>query len=68
MLYYKEGMPEEDEIVLCKVTKIFPSSVFVELLEFNKQGMVHISEISPGRKTDPGKQFPMDKLRKEIFK
>lgn len=26
------------------------------------------SEISPGRKTDPGKQFPMDKLRTEIFK
>ena len=26
------------------------------------------SEISPGRKTDPGKQFPMDELRTEIFK
>ena len=26
------------------------------------------SEISPGRKTDPGPQFPMIELRKEIFK
>lgn len=42
-------MPEIDEIVLCKVTKIFPNSVFVDLLEFGKSGMIHISEISPGR-------------------
>lgn len=50
MLYHKDGLPEEDEIVLCKVTKIFPSSVFVDLLEYpNKQGMVYISEVSPGR-------------------
>lgn len=49
MLYKRTGLPEEDEIVLCKVTKIFPNSVFVELLEFNDSGMVHISEISPGR-------------------
>ncbi len=49
MLYRRQGYPEEEEIVLCKVTKIFPNSVFVELLEFGKQGMVHISEVSPGR-------------------
>jgi len=49
MLYAIEGYPEEDEIVLCKVTKIFPNSVFVELLEYHKPGMVHISEVSPGR-------------------
>ncbi len=49
MLYKRKGLPEEDEIVLCKVTKIFPNSVFVELLEFGETGMVHISEISPGR-------------------
>ncbi len=49
MLYKRKGLPEEDEIVLCKVTKIFPNSVFVELLEFGEAGMVHISEISPGR-------------------
>ena len=50
MLYKLTGMPEVDEIVLCKVTKIFPSSVFVELLEYErKSGIVHISEVSPGR-------------------
>ena len=49
MLYSRKGIPEEDEIVFCKVTKIFPNSVFVDLLEYRQQGMIHISEISPGR-------------------
>ena len=49
MLYKKKGYPEEEEIVLCKVSKIFPNSVFVELLEYGEQGLVHISEIAPGR-------------------
>ena len=43
-------MPEVSEIVLCTVTKIHHTSVFVTLDEFgNKSGMIHISEISPGR-------------------
>ena len=42
-------MPEEGEIVLCKVTKIYPNSVFVDMLEYTDSGMVHISEVSPGR-------------------
>jgi translation initiation factor 2 subunit 1 len=50
MFYLQKGIPEENEIILCKVTKIFPSSVFVELLEYGrKSGIVHISEVSPGR-------------------
>lgn len=49
MLYKRKGIPEIDEIVLCKVTKMFPNSVFVDLLEYNDSGMVHISEVSPGR-------------------
>jgi len=49
MLYQRKGIPEENEIVLCKVTKIYPNSVFVDLLEYAKPGMVHISEVSPGR-------------------
>ena len=49
MLYKRKGLPDEDEIVLCKVTKIYPNSVFVDLLEFNDSGMIHISEVSPGR-------------------
>ncbi len=39
-----------DEIVLCRVTKMFPNSVFADLEEYeHKQGMIHISEVSPGR-------------------
>ena len=49
MMYKLKGLPEEDEIVLCKVTKIYPNSVFVDLLEYNDSGMIHISEVSPGR-------------------
>ena len=49
MLYKHTGLPEEEEIVLCKVTKIFPNSVFVELVEYGESGMIHISEVSPGR-------------------
>ena len=49
MLYMRKGFPEEDEIVMCTVTKIFPHSVFVNIDEFNKTGVIHISEISPGR-------------------
>ena len=44
-------MPKEGEIVLCKVTKIFHSSVFANLVEYGdfSSGMIHISEIAPGR-------------------
>jgi len=49
MYYKRKGLPEEDEIVLCKVTKIFPNSVFADLVEYSDSGMIHISEISPGR-------------------
>jgi translation initiation factor 2 subunit 1 len=45
----KEGFPEDDELVLCSVTKIHFHSVFVNLDEYHKSGMVHISEISAGR-------------------
>ena len=50
-MYYKRiDFPEEKEIVICTVTKILPNSVFVKLNEFqNLEGMIHISEISPGR-------------------
>lgn len=49
MFYRREGFPEEGEVVLCTVTKVQPHSVFVRLDEFDKGGMIHISEISPGR-------------------
>lgn len=46
----KVGFPQESEIVICTVTNIQYNSVFVKLDEYkNLQGMIHISEISPGR-------------------
>ena len=49
MLFRKTGFPEESELVICTVTKVNPNSVFVNLDEFDKSGLVHISEVSPGR-------------------
>lgn len=40
---------EEGEIVLCKVNKIEGTSVFVTLLDYDKQGIIVTSEIAPGR-------------------
>lgn len=50
MLLIKNGFPEEDSLVLCTVTNIHFHSVFAKLdLYHNKTGLIHISEISPGR-------------------
>ncbi|MBW2989419.1 translation initiation factor IF-2 subunit alpha [Candidatus Woesearchaeota archaeon] len=49
MLLNKSGFPEEDELVLCSTTNIFHHGVFVNLDEYGKSGMIHISEVSPGR-------------------
>ena len=47
MLYKRQGFPEESELVLCTVTKVQYDSVFVNLNEYGKLGVIHISEISP---------------------
>ncbi|MFT4325956.1 MAG: S1 RNA-binding domain-containing protein [Candidatus Woesearchaeota archaeon] len=51
MYYRKKGFPQESELILCKVTKVQYHSVFVRLEEYdgNLSGMLHISEVSPGR-------------------
>ena len=49
MLYKKEGFPQADELVLCTVTSVQHNSVFAKLDEYDRVGMIHISEISPGR-------------------
>lgn len=38
--------PENDEYVICTITKLNPNSAFANIDEYDKQGMVHISEIS----------------------
>ena len=50
MFYKNQEIPEENEIVICTVRKILPHGVFVSLDEYKeKEGLIHISEISPGR-------------------
>ena len=49
MLFKKQGFPEEGELVLCTITSVQFHSVFVDIDEYGKGGMIHISEVSPGR-------------------
>jgi translation initiation factor 2 subunit 1 len=49
MFLKREGFPEEGEIVFCTVTKIQYHAVTVQLDEYDKQGLIPISEVSPGR-------------------
>ncbi len=49
MLFKKQGFPEEGDLVLCTVTSVQFHSVFVDMDEYGKNGMIHISEVSPGR-------------------
>ena len=50
MQFKKEGFPSVSEIVICTVKKILHNSVFVVLDEYkDREGIIHISEIAPGR-------------------
>ncbi|MFH1399509.1 MAG: S1 RNA-binding domain-containing protein [Candidatus Woesearchaeota archaeon] len=49
MLFRKFGLPEEGEVVWCTVTQVQHNSVFIKLDEYNIFGLIHISEVSPGR-------------------
>lgn len=49
MHFKKQGFPEEGETVLCTVKRIQKTTVFVELDDYPKEGIIHISEIAPGR-------------------
>ncbi len=49
MLLKKKGFPEASELVICTVTSVQHHSVFCRLDEYDATGMIHISEVSPGR-------------------
>ena len=49
MFFRKTGLPEESVLVMCTVTNIQYSSVFVKINDYNISGMIHISEIAAGR-------------------
>jgi len=42
----KQGLPSRNECVICKVKKIYPNSVSVEMIEYGKDGMIHVSEVA----------------------
>ncbi len=44
----KRGLPSVGELVICTITKINPNSAFASLDEYNKEGMIHITEVSSG--------------------
>lgn len=44
----KRGIPSQGELVVCRITNINPNSAFAFLEEYEKDGMIHISEVSSG--------------------
>jgi translation initiation factor 2 subunit 1 len=42
----KQGNPERGELVVCKILKLYPNSAFAELIEYGKNGMIHVSEVA----------------------
>lgn len=50
MFFKRDGFPGEGDLLLCTVKKILFHSVFVSIDEYRVlEGMVHISEVAPGR-------------------
>lgn len=49
MFFHKDGYPAVDELVICTVNNVQYNSVFVRLDDYGKNGLIHISEVSPGR-------------------
>jgi len=39
-------MPERDELVICRITKLHPNSAFARLVEYDRTGMIHVSEVA----------------------
>jgi len=49
MLIKRSGFPEESDLVMCTVNNIQHNSIFVNIHEYDRQGMITISEVAPGR-------------------
>lgn len=49
MFLKRSGFPEESDLVICTVTNIQHNSIFVNIQEYERQGMITISEVAPGR-------------------
>jgi translation initiation factor 2 subunit 1 len=42
----KDYSPREGELVVCRITRINPNSAFAELVEYDRTGMIHVSEVA----------------------
>jgi translation initiation factor 2 subunit 1 len=42
----KKGMPEKHDLVVCEITRINPNSAYAKLLEYDRTGMIHVSEVA----------------------
>lgn len=42
----KKGLPERNELVVCRISTINPNSVYADLLEYDAKGMIHVSELA----------------------
>jgi translation initiation factor 2 subunit 1 len=42
----KNYSPREGELVVCRITRINPNSAFAELVEYERTGMIHVSEVA----------------------
>ncbi|MGV8171774.1 MAG: S1 RNA-binding domain-containing protein [Candidatus Woesearchaeota archaeon] len=49
MFIKRLGFPEESDLVMCTVNNIQHNSIFVNIHEYDRQGMITISEVAPGR-------------------
>jgi len=39
-------MPERDELVICRITKLHPNSAYAKIVEYDRTGMIHVSEVA----------------------
>jgi len=42
----KAEFPKFGELVICEITKINPNSAYARLIEYDKTGMIHVSEVA----------------------
>jgi len=74
MVKEEKEYPELGELVLCTVSNIQGTTVFVNLDKYNKTGVIHTSEIAPGRIRNirdyvvPNKKIVCKILRLDISK
>jgi translation initiation factor 2 subunit 1 len=50
-------LPKSGELVICRVTKINPHSAYAIIEEYNREGMIHISEVASGWVKDISKEL-----------